>query len=118
AAEAILRAVQARLPDPMPLHPAARAARPRRRRQGAGDPGVTPPVGRPAPPDPATQAGTRRPSPARRDQPYLAPVPLVLFHRDPTNAAALASANDRRRLDLPTSRTRAAAARQQRAADG
>jgi hypothetical protein len=35
------------------------------------------------------------------------PSPLVLLHRHPADAAALASTNDRRRLDLPTSWTRA-----------
>ena len=56
------------------------------------------------PPDPATQDGTRRPRHARRHQPTVAPSSLVLLHRHPADAAALASTNDRRRLDLPARR--------------
>ena len=44
------------------------------------------------------------------------PSPLVLLHRHPADAAALASTNDRLRLDLPTSWTRATTAGRTRAA--
>jgi hypothetical protein len=47
-----LRAVEVRLPHPVPLHPAIGAAGPRRYRQGPGDPGAPSPAGRAAPPDP------------------------------------------------------------------
>jgi Tn3 transposase DDE domain len=40
-----LRAVEARLPDALPLHPAARPAGPRQHRQGPGGPGAAPPPG-------------------------------------------------------------------------
>ena len=103
-------AAKTRLPDAVPLRPAARAARPRRRRQGSGAPRPTPPADGASPPDPAAQAGTRRPRHARRPQPTAAPSPLVLLHRHSADAAALASTNDRRRLDLPASRTRATTA--------
>src|SRR6266568_177756 len=53
------------------------------------------------PPGSATQAGTSRPSPARRDQPRAAQVPLVLLPRHPADAAALAPAADRGSVDLP-----------------
>jgi hypothetical protein len=66
--EAILQAVQTRLPGPVPVGPAARPARPRRRRQGSGDPGASPSAHCAAPPGSATEAGAHRPRPARRDQ--------------------------------------------------
>ena len=69
ASEAALRAAQTRLLDPVPLHPAARTARPRRRRQGPRDPGAAPSTHRAAPPGPTTEAGAYRSSPARRHQP-------------------------------------------------
>ena len=50
AEEAILGAVKTRLPDAVPLHPTARAARPRRRCQRHGDPGAPPPAHGAAPP--------------------------------------------------------------------
>src|SRR6266496_3780657 len=50
-------APQTRLPHAAPHHPATRPARPRRRRQGPGDPGAAPPTGRAAPPGSTTQAG-------------------------------------------------------------
>jgi hypothetical protein len=75
-------------------------------RQGSGDPGATPPAHRAAPPAPTTPAGARRSSPARREQPRAAPRPLVLRPRQARDAAALAPAAGRRRLDLPASPTR------------
>ena len=48
---------------------------------------------------PHDQAGTSRPCPARRDQPRPASSLLVLLLRHATDAAALASAADRRGLD-------------------
>jgi hypothetical protein len=66
--------------------------------------------------DPTTQAGTRRPRPARRDQPRPAPSPLVLLDRHATDAAALAPTNDHRSMDLPTPRARATAPGPRRAA--
>ena len=80
-------------------HPAARPARPRRRRQGPGDPCPAPPAHRPPTKGLTTQAGTSRPCPARRDQPRPASSLLVLLLRHATDAAALASAADRRGLD-------------------
>ena len=100
AAEAILGAAETRLPDPVPLHPAARPARPRRRRQGPGDPCPAPPAHRPPTKGLTTQAGTSRPCPARRDQPRPTPSLLVLLLPHATDAAALASAAARLGLDL------------------
>ena len=74
-----MRAAQTRLLDPVPLHPAARTARPWRRRQGPRDPGAAPSAHRAAPPGPTTEAGAYRSSPARRDQPRAAKIPLVLL---------------------------------------
>jgi hypothetical protein len=105
ASEATLRAAQTRLPDPVSLHPAAPAARPRGR-QGPRDPGPTPPAHRAAPPGPTAQAGTCRSGPERRGQPRAATSPLVLLPGHTPDLAALASPPGRRRLDLPTSRTR------------
>jgi len=51
-----LRAVEARLPGAAPLHPAARPAGRRRRRQGPEDPGAPPPAHRVPPPSRTTQA--------------------------------------------------------------
>src|SRR6266511_3843557 len=53
-----LLAAEGRLPDPVPLNPAACAAGPWRCRQGPGDPGAPPPAGRAAPPSPTTQPRT------------------------------------------------------------
>jgi hypothetical protein len=103
-------AAQTRLPDPVPLHSASRAARPRQRRQGPRTPGPAPPGHRPPPPGRPTQAGTRRPDPARRGQPRAPQSPLVVLHGDPADATWLASAAARRRVDLPALRTRATAA--------
>jgi hypothetical protein len=99
-------------------HPAARPARPRRRRQGPGDPCPAPPAHRPPTNDPTTQAGTSRPCPARRDQPRPAPSLLVLLVRHATDAAALASAADRRGLDRSPSCIGPAAAGCRRPATG
>jgi hypothetical protein len=86
---------------PVPLHPAARPARPRRRRQGPGDPCPAPPAHRPPTKGLTTQAGTSRPCPARRDQPRPAPSLLVLLPRHAADAAAPASAADRRAWTYP-----------------
>jgi hypothetical protein len=59
--------------------------------------------------DAATQAGASRPGPARGDQPRPAPDPLVVLLRQARDTAALAPAHGRRRLDLPTPRTRTTA---------
>src|SRR6266545_3666261 len=109
--ETIPRAAQTRLPHAVPLHPAPRPARPRRRRQGPGDPGPPPAAHRPPTSAPTTQAGTRRPRPARRGQPRPATRPLVVLPRQARDAAALASATGRRRLDPPAPRNRATATR-------
>jgi hypothetical protein len=102
-------AAQTRLSDPVPLHPAARAAGPWRCCQGPRDPGAPSPADRAAPPDPTTQVRTCRPRGARRHQPRLAPGPLVVLPRQAGDAAALAPAAGRRRLDLPAPRHRATA---------
>jgi hypothetical protein len=81
-----------------------------RRRQGSGDPGAAPAARRAPPPGSTTQARACRPRLACRDQPRAAQVPLVLLLGHPTDAAALAPAADRRRVDLPASRTRTTAA--------
>src|SRR6266496_4898082 len=108
--EATRSAATTCLPDAVPLHPAPRPTRPRRRRQGPGDPGPAPPAHRPATPAPTTQAGTRRPRPARRSQPRPATRPLVVLLGHPGHPAALASPPGRRRVDLPASLDRPAAA--------
>jgi transposase len=74
-----LGAVETRLPHAVPLHPAARPARPRESRQGPGDPRPASPTHRAVPPSPASQAPTRRPSPARRGQPRAAPTRWSCF---------------------------------------
>ena len=93
-------AAETPLPHAMPFHPDARAACPRGRRQGPGDPGATPPAHRPAPPSHPTQAGADRPSVPRRGQPRAATGSLVLLHRQARNPAALAPPPDRRELDV------------------
>src|SRR6266540_3940438 len=108
--EATRSAATTCLPDAVPLHPAPRPTRPRRRRQGPGDPGPAPAAHRPATPAPTTQAGTRRPCPARRSQPRPTTRPLVVLLRHPRHPAALASPPGRRRMDPPTSRPRTTAA--------
>jgi hypothetical protein len=92
--------VQAHLPGAMPLHAAARPARPRRRREGSGDPRSAPPAGCVAPPDAPSQARTCRPGAARCDQPRAAQSPLVVFLRHTADAAALAPPAGGRRMDL------------------
>jgi len=114
--ETISRAAQTRLPHAVPLHPAPRPARPRRRRQGPGDPGPAPAAHRPPTPAPTTQAGTRRPRPARRHQPPPATRPLVVLLRHPGHPAALASPPGRRRVDLSAPRPRTATAGRRRTA--
>src|SRR6266542_4299335 len=94
----------------MPLHPAARTARPRRRRQGPGDPRPASSTHRAPPPSPTSQAPTRRPSPARCSQPRATPSPLVLLLGQARDAVALAPAAGRRRVDLPAPPDRPAAA--------
>jgi hypothetical protein len=106
-----LRAVEVRLPHPVPLHPAIGAAGPRRCRQGPGDPGAPSPAGRAAPPNQTTQARSCRPSGACRHQPRLVPSPLVVLLRQARDAAALAPAAGRRRLDLPAPRNRSTSTR-------
>jgi hypothetical protein len=106
-----LRAVEVRLPHLVPLHPAIGAAGPRRCRQGPGDPGAPSPAGRAAPPNQTTQARSCRPGGACRHQPRLAPSPLVVLLRQARDAAALAPAAGRRRLDLPAPRNRSTSAR-------
>ena len=83
------------------LHPAARAARPRRRHQGPGAPRPAPPARGAPPPGSTTQARVA-------DRALLAAVSRVLprarwscFPRAARDAAALAAAPGRRRLDLP-----------------
>jgi hypothetical protein len=95
-------AVEAGLFDAVSLHPAAGAARPRRRRQRPGDLGAAPPARGAAPPDPAAQAGAPRSGAARRRQPGAAPRPLVVLLCAARDVAALASTPGCRRLDLPT----------------
>ena len=95
-------APQARLPRAVSLHPAARAARPWRRRQRPRALGATPPARGAAPPDSTAQARTRRSGAARRRQPGAAPRPLVVLLGAARDVAALASAPDCRRVDLPT----------------
>jgi len=104
-------AVETGLHDAVSLHPAAGAPRPRRRRQRLGDLGAGPPARGAAPPDPASQAGARRSSAARRRQPGAAPRPLVVLLGAARDVAALASAPGCRRLDLPTPWTGTTAAR-------
>ena len=58
---------------------------------------------------PTTQVRTCRPCGARRDQPCVAPGPLVVLLRQAGDAVALAPAARRRRLDLPAPRNRATA---------
>jgi len=53
-------APQAHLRHALPHHPVARPAGPRRRRQGPGDPGPTPPTGRAAPPCSTPKVRNRR----------------------------------------------------------
>jgi hypothetical protein len=72
-------AAKTRLPDAVPLHPVACSAGPWRRRQGAGDPRSGSPTHGAAPPDTATQARARRPSPAHRQQSRVASITLVLL---------------------------------------
>jgi hypothetical protein len=103
-------AVETRLPHAVPLHPAARPARPRESRQGPGDPRPASPTHRAPPPSPTSQAPTRRPSPARRGQPRAAPTPVVVLLRPARDAVGLASAAGRRRVDLPAPPHRPAAA--------
>src|SRR6266545_3417030 len=103
-------AAETRLPRAVPLHPTARLARPWRRHQGLGDPGPAPPTHRASPPSPTSQAPTRRPRPARRGQPGATQNPLVLLPGHARDAAALAPAAGRRRLDLPALPDRPAAA--------
>jgi hypothetical protein len=98
-AEAILGAAETRLPDPVPLHPAARPACPRRRRQGPGDPCPAPPPHRPPTKGPTTQAGTSRPCPARRDQPRPAPSLLVPASSSRHRRCCAGIGSDRRGLD-------------------
>jgi hypothetical protein len=74
-----LDAVEACLPDALPLHPAAGAAGPHRRRQGPGDPGPAPPAHGAAPPSRTSQAPARRPRSACLRQPGVAPLPLVVL---------------------------------------
>src|SRR4029453_18789830 len=78
-----LRAVQTRVPDTVPLYPAARPPRPRGCRQGSGDPGASPSAHRAAPPGSSTEAGARRPRAARRHQPRHATSSLVLLPGHP-----------------------------------
>jgi len=94
-------AAKTRLPDAVPLHPAACPAGPWRRRQGSGDPRPAPPTHGAGPPDGSAQDRAHRPSPARRHQPCLAPIPLVLFLCQAGDAAALAPMPGGRRMDLP-----------------
>src|SRR5512132_834834 len=67
------------LPDVVPLHPAPRPARPRRRRQGPRDPCPAPPARRAPPPDSTSQAGARRSGPGGCGQPRAAAGSLVLL---------------------------------------
>jgi hypothetical protein len=101
-----LDAVEARLPDAVPLHPTARAARPRRRTTTwrswccvtssrccaarPHGPGSSPPT-----------------EPARCHPPRPAPITLVVLPRQAGAVAGLASAPGCRCLDLPAPRTRA-----------
>ena len=94
-------AAKARLPDAMPLHPAACSAGPWRRHQGSGDPRSASPTHGAAPPDGSTQVGARRPSAARCHQSRVASLPLVLFLRQAGDAAGLAPTLGSRRMDLP-----------------
>ena len=59
---------------------------------------------------PRPQARARRPRPAGRDQPRVAPIPLVLLPGQAGDAAALAPPAGCRIEDLPASRPRAATA--------
>jgi len=68
--------------------------------QGPGTSRPASPAQRARPPSPTTEAGAHRPGDARRPQPRAASSPLVLFLRQARNAAWLASAADRRCLDL------------------
>ena len=95
-----MRAVEVRPPGAVPLHPAARPAGARRRRQGPGDPGAPPPTHRAPPPSRTAQAQARRPRPARGAQPGTAPLPLIMLREAP-DAAALAPPPRRGRVDLP-----------------
>src|SRR5512132_1395203 len=106
-----LRAVEARLSGAVPLHPTARPAGPRRRRQGPRDPGAPPPTRRAASAGSTPQAPTRRPRPPRAAQPGTATLPLVVLLCNSGHAAVLASAAGRRCLDLPALRNRTTAAR-------
>ena len=84
-------AVEARLPDAMPLCSAAPPACPWRRRQRSRDPCPAPPAHRPTPPDATTQGRAYRPGPARGAQPrpartrwscfFVKPETLLRWHR-------------------------------------
>ena len=76
---------------------------PGRGRRGSGDPGAGPSAQGVAPPSRTSQAGGRRPCPARGGQPGTAAVPLVVLLRAGGDAAALAPSPRRRGLDLPAS---------------
>src|SRR4029450_13341989 len=94
-------ALQARLPHAVPLHPATGAAGPRGCCQGPGAYGIAPPARRPPSPGPTAQARARRPRPAGRDQPRVAPIRLVLLPGQAGDAAGLAPPPGRRIVDLP-----------------
>jgi hypothetical protein len=61
-------------------------------------------------PSGTAQTQARRPRSPGRDQPRAAPIPLVLLPRHARDAAALAPPSRRQRVDLSSSRARAAAA--------
>src|SRR4029453_4947807 len=95
-------AVEGRLPDAVPVDPAARPAGARRWRQEPGDSGAASPARRAPPPSRTPQARTCRPGAARCGQPRPAPGGLVVLPRQARDPAALASAAGRRRVDLST----------------
>ena len=114
--EAVLRVVETRLPRAVPLDRPVRPPCPRRSWQGPGDPGPAPPAHGPTSPAAATTARTRRSGAPCRDQPLIAPNPLVLLRGHARHAVALASAAGRRQVDLSTPATRTAPTRRERAA--